>query len=342
LEAGRIFYGANRNVFGPITDGSEWKQEPPEEVKPVAGDMREAEIDTPAEIVDKSLFLHCMGRVFAIYARQKNLWSMDLTPEQVKSIEAEFDKAGIPYKLQIDDMNECIIDHPTENDPAPANSRVVFEIDGIEYHVLNYNSYLIKRSTAEKISKAFDNHFITSYVELRGKYFNKVYIPETKPVQRPLARTEVLKTTETITEVQQDKTAVKTAINEQVSMFNALSKQVLADLQDTSSEIRKINAPAADQWDYIIPADAVSSHPGQCIVIADDKFCGAYIGNLVSARTRQMNYKFADVRIVKMLRYPRQDAIFNDLATIERDPYPEGSVHSFDLDDIKFLFDAVS
>jgi hypothetical protein len=313
-----------------------------EEVKPVAGDMKEAAIDTPAEIVDKSIFLHCMGRLFSIYARQKNLWSMDLTPEQVSFIEAEFGKAGIPYKLQIDDMNECTIDHPTEEDPAPANSRVVFEVDGIEYHVLNYNSYLIKKVTAEKISKAFDNHFISSRVELRGKYFNKVYIPETKPVQRPLAQTDAPKTTIT-TEVQQDKTAVKTAINEQVSMFSAFTKQqVLSDLQDTRSEIRKINAPAAAQLNYTIPAYAISAHPGQCIVIADDKFCGAYIGSLVSTRTRQMDYKFADVRILVMLRYPRQDAIFNDLAIIERDPYPEGSIHSFDLDDIRFLFDAAS
>jgi hypothetical protein len=119
-------------------------------------------------------------------------------------------------------------------------------------------------------------------------------------------------------------------------------QQVLSNLQDTSSKTQKINVPPVAQSDYIIPANAVSSHPGQCIVIADDKFCGAYIGNLVSIRTRQMGYKFANVRILETLRYPRQDAIFNDLAVIERDPYPEGSVHSFDLDDITFLFDTAS
>ncbi len=92
-------------------------------------------------------------------------------------------------------------------------------------------------------------------------------------------------------------------------------------------------------FDFDIPDETAASRPGQCIVIADDKFCGAYLGELVKTRTTQMNFKFAHVRIIEMLRYPLQHAIFNKNAEIRRDPYEVGSEHSFDLADIWFLFE---
>jgi hypothetical protein len=144
----------------------------------------------PAVSDSTSIFLYCFSRLFSVYARNKNLFSMALTSEQVERIEAAFVSEHIPYKLQIEDMSECIIDYPSEQDPTPANSRVVFSIEGEEFHVLNYNSWLIKRAIAEKIAKAFDNHFIPARVELRGRYANvarvEPYKPEQFQVQSPL------------------------------------------------------------------------------------------------------------------------------------------------------------
>jgi hypothetical protein len=344
LEAGRIFYGANRNTdkAAPI---------PPEQqaVDPVS--------DHQSIEPDKSIFLHCMGRVFSIYARQKNLWSIAATPEQISVIENAFDDAGIPYKPEIDDMSECVIDCPTDEDSAPANSRVVFEINGIEYHVLNYNSWLIKKAVAEKISKAFDNHFITSRVEHRGKYANANKVEtfttyQTKPIQRPLVPDEAQKITVQDAKdeiILPEEKTVPAAAKVQTSIFELYAKQLLDDLQDVSPEIQKINTiPDPYQirppitFDFDFPAGAAVARPGQCIVIADDKFCGAYLGELVKTRTMQMDYKFAHVRIIEMLRYPLQHAIFNKNAEIKRKPYEIGSEHSFDLASILFLFESTN
>lgn len=333
LEAGRIFYGNT-----------------PE-------DVPDADTHTTVEAAetDKSVFLHCMNRLFAIYARRKDQYSTTLTPEQVQKIEAAFDNAGIPYKPCIDDMSECIIDMPTQEDPTPANSRVVFAIDGEEFHLLNYNSWLIKRSTAEKIAKAFDNHFITARVELRGKYANVNTVDlsayQTKPVQRPMDPEKVQKinaaadAAETV-EVQKNKPAT------QVSVFELCAKQLLDEIQDTGGKIQKINAvvsvpaPVAvksvvvpESIDYEIPADLIGESRGS-IVIADDKYCGAYLGELVNYRVMPMQYKFIHVRIIKMLRYPRQDAILNPMAEVKREPYPVGSEQTFNLAEIRFVFDA--
>ena len=297
----------------------------------------------PEAAPDKSIFLHCMNRVFAIYARQNNQWSIDVSHEQIKAIEAVFIESGIPYKTMIDSMDECKIDMPTDKDPFPANSRVVFEVGGQEYHVLNFNSWLIKRATAERIAKAFDNHFIPARVELRGKHSYSADTRTIKPVRRPVAPAEPQKIIEP--KAQQSKPT-------QVSIFDLCKQQLSAELQDTGREIQKINichtlpaAPTNDiskipDLEHTIRTDLII--PGAATVIADDKYCGSYLGELVNTRTMQMNYKFAHVRIIEMLRYPRQDAIFNPSAIVKREPYEVGSVHSFDLADIRFIFNIAS
>ena len=90
--------------------------------------------------------------------------------------------------------------------------------------------------------------------------------------------------------------------------------------------------------EYIIPEDVLEESQGKCLVIADDVFCGAYVGILVNARFRHLGYKFADVQILRMLRPPRQDAIFNPDEKIRRDPYIEASIHSFDLENVYFVY----
>lgn len=171
---------------------------------------------------------------------------------------------------------------------------------------------------------------------------------KTKPVQRPLVPDNVQKINIQDTNDQKlllEELAVTGAAKVQVSTFELCSKQLLEELQDTGQEIQKIRIPQAKIssradafFDYSIP-EAALTH-GKCIVIADDEFCGAYLGELVRTRTTQMDYKFAHVRIIEMLRYPLQHAIFNKSAEIKREPYETGSEHSFDLGDIRFLFEA--
>lgn len=173
---------------------------------------------------------------------------------------------------------------------------------------------------------------------------------QTKPVQRPLVPDEAQKINTQDTNDQKvlpEEPAVIGAAKVQVSTFELYSKQLLEELLDTSQEIQKTRIPQAKicsradaLFDYSIPEGALPH--GKCIVIADDEFCGAYLGELVKTRTTQMDYKFANVRIIEMLRYPLQHAIFNRRAEIRREPYEIGSEHSFDLADIRLLFEAAS
>jgi hypothetical protein len=179
-----------------------------------------------------SIFLNCFNRLFSVYARNKNLFSMALTSEQLERIEATFIREHIPYKLQIEDMSECIIDYPTEQDPTPANSRVVFSIDDEEFHVLNFNSWLIKRAIAEKIFKAFDNHFVSARVELRGRYANVTRVEPHKPEQFQVKRElPEVKKQDIIPEppvkaVAEEKPKQKPVVYHQVNIFEIMQRAV--------------------------------------------------------------------------------------------------------------------
>jgi hypothetical protein len=302
LEASRIFFGSN------------------------VGTAAATVYDT--EEPDKSVFLHCLDRVFAILKREGSYQlSRDLTPEQAEIIEAAFDDAGIPYKPEIDDISECIIDYPSIEDPAPANSRVVFEVAGEEYHVLNFNFWLIKRTVAEKIAKAFENHFIPARVELRGKYANvtrvEPFIPETKPAQISVKPVEMPKEA-----AQDSSTEVKTDKYTQVSLFDTYT--VSSKIPEARAEIPKI---------ITLP---VTAEPitGGSIVIAKDEYWGTYRGELIEVfitRTLQVIIGInARVRILETLKGPRQDAILNPKGIVDREPYPAGSIQVFDLENVSF------
>ncbi len=343
LEAGRIFYGVNCNTGKRAEADPETKSvvtPPPQNNGPEPETL---------EIFDKSIFLHCMERVFSIYARQKNLWSIGATPEQVDTIEKAFDDAGVPYKPEIDDLNECVIDRPTEADPTPANSRVVFEVDGQEYHVLNYNSWLIKQAIAERISKAFENHYISSRVEIRGKSnTSNIYTYQTKPDQRPVTPAETQKkilpdTKET--KVQKEERAAPAAVGVQASIFEICAKQLLDNLQDGSQDTQKTKPYQAREHRVLAkPSDTADpirefhAEPGQYLIVADDKYCGAYTGEFIKLRRMQMDYRFVHIRIVDMLRPPRQDAVYNPSAPVHRDPYPAGTEQVFELVNIRLAF----
>jgi hypothetical protein len=304
LEAGRVFYG-NKIGTAAVAQMHDTKE------------------------LDKSVFLHCLNRVFAIYKREGSYQlSWNLTPEQVGIIEEAFDEAGIPYKPEIDDLNECIIDYPSVEDPAPANSRVVFEVAGEEYHVLNFNSWLIKKAVAEKIAKALENHFIPARVELRGKYANvtrvEPFIPEIKPAQTSVKPVEMPKET-----AQDSSVEAKVDKYVQVSLFDTYT--VGAKIPEARTEIPKI---------ITLP---VTAEPitGGSIVLAKDEYWGTYRGELIEVfitRTLQIIIGTkAKVRILETLKGPRQDAILNPKGIVDREPYSAGSIQIFDVENVSFV-----
>ncbi len=139
--------------------------------------------DPDYEYTNTSIFLKCYNRLFSIRAKQSMGYSLALTPGQAESLEKLFSESGIPYTTQIDSLDECVLEKVTDEDPAPANSRVVFKVDDQEYNLLNFNDQLIKYSVAEKIAKAFDNHFIEAHVCRVGNYANITKAEIKEPVK---------------------------------------------------------------------------------------------------------------------------------------------------------------
>jgi hypothetical protein len=302
LEAGRIFYGINAGKS--IVDAN---------LKPVD------KLPDPKEIQqDTSIFLYCFNRLFAVRSIIKDL-SYSLSQEQTDKVEVALVDAHIPYKLQIDSITECIIDYPSEEDPAPANSRVVFEIDGEEFHLLNYNTWLIKKSIAEKIAKAFDNNFIKARVEHRGQYANidraEAYISGTRNVFK----------IDVIDKRQAPKIVEKS--NTQVSMFDPVNEVP----QPRPEPTKIIQLPVKGKVQDSMPVPPIES-----TVIAKDMYWGTYRGKLVEVYNKILaDTKMAKVRIIDILEPPRQDAILEKRARYPRDPYLVDSVQVFYLDSCK-------
>jgi hypothetical protein len=308
MAAGRIFYGAGETTKTPEAKESR---------------------------TDSSIFLYCFNRLFAIYSRRKDLYSMDLTPEQFEKIELAFTEAHIPYRLEIEDISECIIDHPTESDPAPANSRVVFMVEGEDFHLLNYNSWLIKQAIAEKIAKALDNKYITASVELRGKYAKVSKVEpvtyETKPVNRPVEPEKIQKEIKA-PEIQPEKKAEENPAYIQASIFNIVQDQLINEIPEVRIEKQKIIKlpvqPIAKADTALIPKER--------LVIAEDEYWGTYRGEIVGFYYKALSKEIMiKVRIIETIKYPRQDAIFNKDAVFNREPYPVNSVQNFEYCNIR-------
>jgi hypothetical protein len=138
LEAGKVFYGKNRNIG--VREGNE-------------------------------IFIYCFERLFAVKMRQKNDLSYNLTKEQFETVKTVFEAYSIPYRLTRLDQ-ECFIDMPDQSDPTPANSRVYFKIDDMEFNLYNYNGYLIKFWRAEKIAKSLKAKGFDVRAEIVGRYSN--------------------------------------------------------------------------------------------------------------------------------------------------------------------------
>lgn len=174
LEKGKIFYGihAGKIITFEKQKSKNERKDPPK------------------------MYLACFRELFAIYARQKNTFSLDLTEEQSSQLQCTFDNKSIPYRTKIDPFDE--IDGVLIEDNSPPNSRVVFSLGTQEFHVLQFNAYLMKNYYAEKICMALKSKGIESRVELVGTYAKasrwnytasvakpQTKVPKTIPVEPP-------------------------------------------------------------------------------------------------------------------------------------------------------------
>lgn len=197
LEDGRVFYG--KGASG----------EPEDKRAPATN-------DTPL------LFLFCFGRLFSIRARLKTGLSMKLSEKEAEDLREVFIRNSIPYKTSIASQTECVVDRPAKEDPSPANSRVVFITASGEYHALNFNDCLIKRSTARKVAVVLENHGIRSMVECAGKAC------AAGKVKRPML--ESVSYSEVVNSVNED---LPWKSHAKISKANEIQKM------NTSSEIKK-------------------------------------------------------------------------------------------------------
>ena len=293
LEDGRIFYGVHADGHGIIQK----HPNPPKKVQH-----------------DTSIFLYCYDRLFSVLSRQKNGFSLSLTPEQAEKIEAAFVDAGIPYKLQIDSQTECIIDYPSEEEPAPANSRVVFEIASEEFHLLNYNTWLIKKQIAERIRKAFDNHFIPARVELRGQYANIDRTATFGPAGLTSVKVEVIDMRPARRQEPKDP-----GKGSQISLFDIVSA--------TSPGSAKV---------IPMPRQASVDLPIGSIIIAKDEYWGTYRAELTDIfyHLISRDIKQVKARIIENLVYPSQVGILQ-ASPCPRTPYAADSIQVFYLANCK-------
>jgi len=116
------------------------------------------------------IYLTCYGQVFKVYSRHY-MFSYQLTIEQCTKLQSSFDALCIPYKTE---LNFLDLDSGYESVPVngSANSRVVFTLEEEEFHVLNFNGYLIKSYYAVMIAKAFSNKNVSSRTEGSTKIKN--------------------------------------------------------------------------------------------------------------------------------------------------------------------------
>ncbi len=158
LEDGIVFYGKNKNIFEPLKFGRL-----PEGFIP-----RKKVVETDNVSRQKpKVYLICYQMPFAVFRRSKGL-SYKLNSEQFTELIAEFVQKEIPYRTKLDLLEDLPGDE-VEVD-GPCNSRVVFKFNDNEYHILNFNSYLIQNWFAEKICKSLISKGFESRVELIGTY----------------------------------------------------------------------------------------------------------------------------------------------------------------------------
>lgn len=157
LESGIVFYGKNQNIFEPIRNG----------VIPSNIILKKKDTVKTKEKHRPRVYLTCYKAPFAILSRS-NTYSYKLNEDQASELTEAFINKEIPFITSIGLLEDLPGD--TVEVDGPCNSRVVFKINGNEYHILNFNSYLIQNWFAEKIRKSFISKGIECRVELIGPY----------------------------------------------------------------------------------------------------------------------------------------------------------------------------
>ncbi len=182
IESGIIFYGENS---GKVIQKVDEVSKPPD--------------NNASE--DYKIYLLCFDQPFAILLRHdvwKSSMSYQLKKDSYEKIKKFFKDSKIPHTTNLIDINQknscqrctyfnqnediayCKL-HNKELDSLEicgkyeekrqiCDCRVVIEVEGEKYHILNWNSWLIPETIAEKIRKAFEKKGISSRVEKIGRW----------------------------------------------------------------------------------------------------------------------------------------------------------------------------
>jgi hypothetical protein len=307
LKNGRVFYGSKA-----------FYQTTPDKTAPEV-----------AASTNRIIYLYCFNRVFKISSRTKSGWSMKLTTDQAKEVAEAFTSAGVPFKVQIDSEDECTIDCPTPADPSPANSRVVFEVSGTEYHIHNFNGWMIKRKNADLIAKALKKHGINARYEQTGYYAGIEKVEVESPAACPVDRRDEPASAADIYESQE--------INPPAtSMWPGDEAKVQTD--DKSGIQMSLLDTGGQPPEMAIEPEETPKIKG-LYIIAKDEYWGTYRGQLAEIYNKALSTELmAKVLIIDTIKQPRQDAILDALGRFDRVAYPPGSIHNFDTRNISLCW----
>jgi hypothetical protein len=172
LEAGRVFYGKNKGTFNMELTKTETDIKQVIE-KPVT--LLQSKFQEPTR-----LYIECYGMMFHVGHLGKQDCTYSLTEDELSNLKCIFEKNVIPHTFILDDM-KCIIDGDTIE---PANSRVIFQIPGIEqeFVIANYNIWCIRKRYADMIAKALNNKGLKAYVQVSGTYKDRINYDTTKKI----------------------------------------------------------------------------------------------------------------------------------------------------------------
>jgi hypothetical protein len=115
-------------------------------------------------VKEEMLYLFCYNRLFKITERNKIGFSYNLEQEDIQKLIEIFEKKSIPYTTELKKENRVI-----NKNGECCNTKIVIEIDNKQYNIANYNSYLIRYSVANMISKAFNRKEIKAKCYVSGR-----------------------------------------------------------------------------------------------------------------------------------------------------------------------------
>ena len=126
----------------------------------------------------EKIFIDCYNKNFKVNRLGGNGFSYPLTDDELTLIVTAFENK-VPFCHETTE-DKCIMEG---NNQEPANSRVIFSIEGYkqEFVISNYNACLILKRYSDGIARALITKGIKANVEMVGTYAKIMDYPREKP-----------------------------------------------------------------------------------------------------------------------------------------------------------------